>query len=556
MWINGELVEADVVEKERAREIYETILRERRDPGLLEWAGGNLFKARVFPITPNAEKRVKITYTQVLPLRKGVFRYRYALQSEMLRQHPLRELAINVRITSALPVAAVSCATHDARISKTEHAAQAEFTAQEYSPQADFELDVTVDAAAAPVVLVPHRRGRDGYFLALVTPPGGEGEWARELVPNGAPLHVVILADTSGSMDELARTNQDALIGALLSSLGEQDSFELATCDCETRWAPASGPAAPDARVAAARDFVAARTSLGWTDLDQAFEAVCERVRTTPGSQVIYIGDGVITTGDADPVAFANRLKRLGADSGATFHAVAPTSRYEPGVLKAIAAVGGGSVRRVGGSDPAATVAQRLLVEMARPGLREMKVTFEGLRTARVYPQELPNLPDGEQQIVLGRYLPDGAAQSGKIVVSGVRDGKPVTYSAPVTLADAESGNSFIPRLWARMHLDVLVEQGRTAAVKDEIIALSEEYKIMTPYTSFLVLESGADRERFAVKQRFAMRDGERFFAEGRDNARQELLAQQMRAAGSWRTNLRRGHHAASLAGGSARPGR
>ena len=50
MWIGDKLVEADVVEKERAREIYETILRERRDPGLLEWSGGNIFKARVFPI--------------------------------------------------------------------------------------------------------------------------------------------------------------------------------------------------------------------------------------------------------------------------------------------------------------------------------------------------------------------------------------------------------------------------------------------------------------------------------------------------------------------------
>ena len=69
MWIGDKLVEADVVEKERAREIYETILRERRDPGLLEWSGGNIFKARVFPIPAEAEKRITITYTQVLPLR-------------------------------------------------------------------------------------------------------------------------------------------------------------------------------------------------------------------------------------------------------------------------------------------------------------------------------------------------------------------------------------------------------------------------------------------------------------------------------------------------------
>ena len=539
MWINDELVEADVVEKERAREIYETILRERRDPGLLEWAGGNLFKARVFPIFGHAEKRIKITYTQVLPLRHGVYRYHYALQSEMLRQHPLRELSINVRVQSALPIAAAGCSTHDARISRTAHAAQAEFTAQEYTPQRDFEFDVKLDAAAAPVVLIPHRRGEDGYFLALVTPPGGDGDWSRETVADGPPLHLVILADTSGSMDDTARANQDALVAALLSSLGEKDTFELATCDSETRWAPI-GQAERAAQFTAARDFLAERISLGWTDLDQAFAAACEHVKAKPGAQVIYIGDGVTTKGDADPVAFANRLKQLGTGSGATFHAVAPSSRFESGVLKGIASLGGGSVRRISGSDTPSSVAQRLLVEMARPGLRGLKVSFEGLRTARVYPTELPNLPDGEQQIVLGRYLPDGAAQSGKIVVTGTRDGKPVTFSSPVVLADAEQGNSFIPRLWARQQLDSLLEQGSTPTVKDEIIALSQEFQIMTPYTSFLVLESDADRERFLVKRTFAMRDGERFFAQGRDAAETELLEKQMRLAGTWRVNLRR----------------
>ena len=81
--------------------------------------------------------------------------------------------------------------------------------------------------------------------------------------------------------------------------------------------------------------------------------------------------------------------------------------------------------------------------------------------------------------------------------------------SASVSLKDAEQGNSFIPRLWARMHLDKLLEQGASDAVKQDIIALSEEYQIITPYTSFLVLETDADRERFKVKRRFQMRDGE-----------------------------------------------
>ncbi|MCA8958449.1 MAG: hypothetical protein KDC87_20390, partial [Planctomycetes bacterium] len=62
MWIGNELVEADIVEKERARQIYEDILRRKKDPGLLEWSGGNLFKARVFPIEPHSEKRIRLRY--------------------------------------------------------------------------------------------------------------------------------------------------------------------------------------------------------------------------------------------------------------------------------------------------------------------------------------------------------------------------------------------------------------------------------------------------------------------------------------------------------------
>ncbi|MFB3891834.1 MAG: hypothetical protein ACE15C_07405 [Phycisphaerae bacterium] len=209
-------------------------------------------------------------------------------------------------------------------------------------------------------------------------------------------------------------------------------------------------------------------------------------------------------------------------------------------MLKAIASLGGGSVRQISGEHGPRDVALELLGEMARPPLHDLKVEFRGLRTARVYPEDLPNLPAGCQQILLGRYLPEGADQSGEVVVTGIRVGQPVRYAAKVSLKDAEQGNEFIPRLWARMHLDFLLAQGASQAIQDEIVALSEEYHIMTPYTSLLVLESDADRERFKVKRRFLMRDGEKFFQQGRDNANYELTQQQMKRAGTWRLGLRR----------------
>ena len=90
------------------------------------------------------------------------------------------------------------------------------------------------------------------------------------------------------------------------------------------------------------------------------------------------------------------------------------------------------------------------------------------------------------------------------------------------------------------MHLDELLAQGSSQEIQDEIITLSEEFHIITPYTSLLVLETDADRERFKVKRRFQMRDGERFFAEGRDEAQYQLVQQQMQRAGLWRIGLRR----------------
>ncbi len=198
-------------------------------------------------------------------------------------------------------------------------------------------------------------------------------------------------------------------------------------------------------------------------------------------------------------------------------------------------------MRQVTGEQGPRVVALDLLKEITRPGLRDLKVEFDGLRVARVYPEQLPNLPGGAQQIILGRYLPQGKEQAGEIIVTGKQGDQNVRFEKAVSLADAEQGNSFIPRLWARMHLDYLLEQGATPTIKDDIIALSEEYHIITPYTSLLVLESDADRERFKVKRSFTMRDGEKFFDEGLANADFELKQQQMKRAGNWRIGLRMG---------------
>jgi len=476
------MVEADVVEKQRAREIYETILREKRDPGLLEWTGGNIFKARVFPIFAHSRKRIKITYTQVLPLKGNSYRYSYALQSEMLKENPLEELAIDVRIHSAAPLAEVTSPTHMARIDRTAHSAHVEFTAQEYTPDRDFEVVLEVDGRQSDLVMIPHQRGKGGYFMLQLTPPAENGDWQRDVLPDGQPMEVLILADTSASLSRSDRTTQSKFVASLLQSLTPEDRINLAVCDVDCQWVFEEPVPADETNVELARRFLDDRVSLGWTDLDKAFASALKQCG--PKSHAIYVGDGIVTVGDADPVALGKRLKRLYQGRAGTFHAVTVGSSFESEVLRTIASLGGGSFRQISGQQGPETIARELLGEIARPGIRDLQVTFPGLEMVKVYPEELPNIPAGSQQILLGRYLPTGKDQTGEVVVTGTQEGRPVQFRQPVVLEDGIESNSFIPRLWARRHLDALLQEGTSQAIQDEIIALSEEYNIITPYTS------------------------------------------------------------------------
>ncbi len=539
MWIGDELVEADLVEKERAREIYEDILRRKKDPGLLEWEGGNLFKARVYPIPGNGEKRIRLRYTQVLPLEGEAYRYRYALRSELLRLNPLRELSIAVNVVSAAAIRDVSSPTHPVTLRKTDHEAVVEFGAQEYAPDRDFEVAVTVGRGDGLSALA-HRRGDDGFFMLLLSPPDpATAGWQRDLVPEGDPLDLVLVADTSGSMDPASRGAQAAFLSALLAQLSAKDRFRLLACDVEPRFLLGED-ALPASEENAARALAAldARFSLGWTDLDHAFDAVL--AKAGPTTHVVYVGDGIPTARDGNAVATADRVRTKAKDSKATFHAVSTSASYEKVVLEGIAAMGagGGSVRR--GEESPAAAAKALLGEVARPGLRNLKVEVQGIPTAKVYPEVLPNVPLGEQQVVLGRFLPGGDAKTASVVVTGTLAGKPVRYASSFAVPAAEEGNSFLPRLWARRHLDALLAQGQDARTKEEVVAFSREYQIMTPYTSFLVLESDEDRARYGVERTVKMRDAERFFAEARDKAALEIARRQMEAARRWRLDLRR----------------
>src|SRR5262249_11756031 len=77
MYVDGNLMEGGMAERDHARTVYDTIRYANRDPALLEWVDGSTFKMRVFPLEPRTEKRIILSYTQRLPALYGRTEYRF-----------------------------------------------------------------------------------------------------------------------------------------------------------------------------------------------------------------------------------------------------------------------------------------------------------------------------------------------------------------------------------------------------------------------------------------------------------------------------------------------
>ena len=115
MWINGKEMIGEVLEKKRAREIYNSYKQKRRDPGLLEQINYKTFEMRIFPINAGAEQKVQISYYQELDFDHDQATYVYPLATATRREVDSRttgKFAINMDLKSAIPITSIQSPSH------------------------------------------------------------------------------------------------------------------------------------------------------------------------------------------------------------------------------------------------------------------------------------------------------------------------------------------------------------------------------------------------------------------------------------------------------------
>jgi Mg-chelatase subunit ChlD len=461
MEIDGQLVAGDLVEREQARQIYQQIVERMRDPAILEWDGGQTFQLRVFPIEPESDKRIVVRYLVPLAHEAGVWSYVYPTAG----------------LRAALPRFTLEA---DGRTLVDAH---------DYRPQDD----VVVKVAPQDVGVAFRETRAEGTYTAVRLQP----DWSRIAVQaprRERPQSLLLLVDVSRSMLESRRLTRDA-VQALLAGLGSSDRFAVLTVDLDVRgqttgFVPATTAAVKDAvaRLDAvepdgASDLGAGlRRAAAWAETEQA--------SGTRDVQVIYLGDGTPTWGDTDAASL--RTLATAGFTAAPLYALALGRNPNSKLLAELTRSTGGRALVPRATQDVRRFAKWLHLAPRLPRLREARVGNPG-EGHTVFPREPQALYEGDEIVALV-HTPAGQLPPESLVIEGETPAGHVSQT--VTIA-APAETPHVAARWAVAEIERLEAAG---AAKEEVVAVSRRFGVLSRYTAFLVLEAEERRRRFEAE--------------------------------------------------------
>jgi Ca-activated chloride channel family protein len=483
MWVDGRKFEGELLDRDQARRIYEEIVRQRRDPALLEYIDRGAFRVSIFPIPPGEERRVELEYSQVLPVDGGLVRYTYPLNTERFSARPLEEVSLSLSIQSADPIKAVYSPSHNVVVDREgEFRARVGYEERDVLPEKDFDLVYTVSPEDVGLNLLSYKEGEaDGFFLMLVAP---QVEVDRAKVVD---KDVLLILDTSGSMEgEKLEQAKDALV-YVLGHLNEGDRFNITDFSTGVRqYARRPQPASQrDEAIAWVRDLAAG----GGTDINRALLETLAGVDAERPAILIFLTDGQPTEGETE----ADRILANFADNthpNVRLFSFGVGDDVNTILLDTLAVEQRGTSGYVRPGERIDEEVSSFYAKVSTPLLADVAVEVDGVHVEEVYPYPLPDLFAGTQLVIVGRYRDAGPAL---IRLDGTVNGdaQKFTYEA---FFEGSGGDRFIPRLWATRKIGYLLNQirlhGESQELVDEIVELSVRYGIVTPYTSYLVQEN------------------------------------------------------------------
>ena len=487
MVMNGRVVHAEVLEKDKARRIYEDIVRSMRDPALLEYYGRDLFKARVFPIPARGIVKIALTYVQELRQDGGVSEYEYPLKTQAFNKLPVGSIALQMKIKSARTIKSVFSSSHKiAKKRKSESEFLVSMEGKKALADRNFHLFFTTSNDGIGLHVLTEKNARDGgFFMVKLTP-------SLDVDPRkSAAKDVVFVVDISGSMQEDGKIDQakKALIYGL-RSLNKEDRFNVVTFSTEAASTSTTIMAADPIAIAKAITWVQGIRAAGGTNVDEALQVAFKSFHDDKRvKMVVLLTDGLPTIGETDESTILKHAKAWNVHQARLF-VFGVGYDVNTRLLDLLAEEGRGARDYVTPSGNLELELSGFFDKIAYPVLTNATLLVDGIHLKSMHPRIVPDLFKGGEVTVFGRYEGSGVKA---VRLKGELDGKETEFVFEGHFENETRGRDFIPTLWAKRRVGFLFDkirfQGQKPELKNEIIRLGKHFGIATPYTSFLVTE-------------------------------------------------------------------
>lgn len=516
IWENGKKLSGEVRSREEARRIYNEIVRTMKDPGLLEYAGKDLFQASIFPIQPHSDKKIELTYSQILKADSGTVAYRYPLGSGRAvwnsmtpgDAHPGSQqfgtVTGKIEITANEELRNIYSPSHAVDVN-TSGSKGATVTFESRGDAGDFRLFYGLTKAEFGLSLITYREpGKDGYFMLMLSP---DDDIANDRI---VEKDVVFILDTSGSMQDdgkLEKARPALIFG--INSLHEGDRFNVINFSgeehlMETALLPASG-----SNKKKSREFIERLTPGGGTNINDALAAAIRQFdKARRPKMLVLLTDGLPTVGEQDIAKIIDNVKREAVE-GLRLFPFGVGYDVNTRLLDKLGTENSGIAEYVEPKEDLEVKVSSFFSKVNSPVLSDVELDLGQVRVDKMYPRKISDIFRGSQTVLVGRYTNPGELRKAAVRLSGLFGGDRRTFRYEDLLFPLRSAdNEFLPRLWASRRVGWLIEEirsnGESKELRDEIVDLGTRYGIVTPYTSYLATD-GSFRPRETVGNRFSI---------------------------------------------------
>jgi len=501
--VDGKEYEAKLLPAEEARRIYEGYVRRNQDPALLEWMGTGLFQTSIFPVPPGAERKVTLKYSQLLRKDHQLTDYLFPLSTAKYTSAPVEKVSFDANIQSTSEIKSVYSPSHSLDITRpSKNQAIVKYTAQNQVPTTDFRLfyDTAKGSIGTSVISYRPNVQEDGYFLLLTSP---EIKAASAKRPKKTAVFVV---DRSGSMSGKKIEQAKEALKFVINNLREGDLFNVVAYDSSVESFHPELQSFDDETRNAAIGFVDGIYAGGSTNIDGALSTSLNFIQDdTRPNFIVFLTDGRPTAGETnesrivEKIREYNKLRTRIVSFGVGYDV---NSR----LLDRLSHDNYGQSEFVRPDEDIEAHVSRLYSKISSPVLTNVAVDFEfdevkvedGSPVSRVYPRDVRDLFEGEQLVIVGRYKKHGTA---KITIEGTISQDTKTFDFPAQFIESSNDESyaFIEKLWAMRRIGEIIDEidlhGKNDELINELVALSTEHGILTPYTSFLADDMAAPNE-------------------------------------------------------------